>query len=96
MSMGVPARSLSDDDLRRELAKLKVKQAEIMATGTTDQKANHTQRTTELEEEFLNRFSPERQEMAEQSTAATDRHGEDPQPGSFPGAGDSAADESSS
>ncbi|MDQ1718146.1 MAG: hypothetical protein QOE89_2099, partial [Pseudonocardiales bacterium] len=35
MSMGVPARSLSDDDLRRELAQLKMKQAEIMATGTT-------------------------------------------------------------
>jgi hypothetical protein len=94
--MGVPARSLSDDDLRRELAQLKMKQAEIMATGTTDQKANHTKRTAELEEEFLNRFSPERQEMAEQSTAATDRHGEDPQPGSFPGAGNSASDESSS
>jgi hypothetical protein len=92
--MGVPARSLSDDDLRRELAQLKMKQEEIMTSGTTEQKANHTQRTAELEEEFLNRFSPERQETARHSTAETDRRDEEPQPGSFPGAGASPSDES--
>jgi hypothetical protein len=59
MSMGVSARDLSDDDLRRELAHLKEKAADIYADGTSDQQANHRTRTDELEAEFLRRFLPE-------------------------------------
>jgi hypothetical protein len=55
MSIGVPAATLSDDDLRHELAQLKLKQDDIERDGTANQKANHAARTAELEAEFLKR-----------------------------------------
>ena len=84
MSMGVNARDLSDDDLRRELAHLKEKAADIESDGTSDQQANHRRRTDELEAEFLRRFLPESQgatgstsagSAAPDSTAAADAGG---------------------
>jgi hypothetical protein len=57
MSTGVPAATLSDDDLRHELAQLKLKQDDIERDGTANQKANHAARTAELEAEFLRRHA---------------------------------------
>ncbi|HEY2043082.1 MAG TPA: DUF6158 family protein [Jatrophihabitans sp.] len=59
MSEGVPARALSDDELRHELLQLKVKQGDIHDEGTPQQRSNHARRTAELEEEFLARFGSE-------------------------------------
>jgi hypothetical protein len=56
MSDGISANTLSDDDLRRELTQLKVKQDDIQRDGTAGQKANHVRRTDQLESEFLQRF----------------------------------------
>ncbi|MCW2522781.1 MAG: hypothetical protein JWO63_1116, partial [Frankiales bacterium] len=57
MTIGVPAKQLSDDDLRRELLSLKTKQDEILSAGTPAQQANHRARTAELEDEFVARFA---------------------------------------
>lgn len=65
MTDGVPARSLSDDDLRRELTQLKTKQHEVEAGGTVAQKANHAHRTEQLETEFLRRFGSESENHSE-------------------------------
>jgi hypothetical protein len=56
MTSGVPAQSLSDDDLRHELLQLKKKRDDIQRDGTDAQKANHQSRTAELEAEFARRF----------------------------------------
>jgi uncharacterized protein DUF6158 len=56
MDTGIPAGSLSDDDLRRELQQLDVKQADIQRSGTEDQKANHASRSSELQAEADRRF----------------------------------------
>jgi hypothetical protein len=72
MATGIPAQELSDADLRRELLQLKTKQQEIQAGGTPDQKSNHASRTSELEEEFLKRFSPERQQPEDEVRTPTD------------------------
>ncbi len=65
MSLGVTARDLSDEDLRRELAQLKEKAADIDSDGTSHQQANHRARTDELEAEFVRRFAPEPDQPAE-------------------------------
>jgi uncharacterized protein DUF6158 len=75
MSMGVSARDLSDDDLRRELAHLKEKAADIDADGTSDQQANHRRRTDELEAEFLRRFLPESEAGTGPTAGASARPG---------------------
>ena len=41
MTMGISARDLSDEDLRRELMQLKVKGHDLETGGTADQQANH-------------------------------------------------------
>jgi hypothetical protein len=56
---GVPAEQLSDDDLRRELGQLRLKQDDIERDGTEDQKANHARRSGELGSEFGRRFPDE-------------------------------------
>lgn len=92
MSQGIAASQLSDDELRHELLQLKLKQDDIAADGTPHQQANHRERTAELEAEFVRRFGTEHTEQAGRSTDA--EHSErqptnEPQPGIFPGAGDS-------
>lgn len=78
MTEGVPAGQLSEDDLLQQLAHLKEKQSEIQETGTADQKANHAQRTTELENEFLKRYPEGRDIDREYADAAARREAEHP------------------
>ncbi|GLY15964.1 DUF6158 family protein [Kineosporia rhizophila] len=55
-SQGVPGAELSDDDLRREVARLHETRHEVMLNGTEDAFEVHTRRMLELEQEFLRRF----------------------------------------
>lgn len=70
MTMGISARDLSDDDLRRELAHLKEKTDDIDSDGTNDQRANHRRRTAELEEEFLRRNPPSAENASPDGSSA--------------------------
>ncbi len=56
MDTGIPAGSLSDEDLRRELEQLNLKRDDIQAEGTEDQKSNHAERSRELQSEADKRF----------------------------------------
>ena len=85
MAQGIPAKQLSDDDLRHELLQLKIKQDDIAADGTPHQQANPRERTAELEAEFVRRFGSDPDPHPDQG----DRAAPEPQPGIFPGAGDS-------
>jgi uncharacterized protein DUF6158 len=57
MSEGIPAEQLSDEDLERELAHVHEKRHDIFVDGTADQLRNHSARTRQLEQAYLNRFS---------------------------------------
>ena len=57
---GIPAAELSDDDLLRELAQLHETRHETFRHGSNDALARHTERTAELEHEYLRRF-PQRE-----------------------------------
>lgn len=57
---GVPAASLSDDDLLRELKSLHDTRHTTLRHGSAESLAHHTERTTELEREYLGRH-PERE-----------------------------------
>jgi hypothetical protein len=57
---GVPAAELSDDDLLRELASLHRTRHETFLHGATTAVVAHSERTAELEDEYLRRH-PERQ-----------------------------------
>lgn len=57
MTEGVPATELDDDDLERELAHLHEKRHDIFLDGSVDQLHNHTARTHELEQAYLQRFA---------------------------------------
>jgi uncharacterized protein DUF6158 len=90
MAQGIAAKQLSDDDLRHELLQLKLKQEDIAADGTPHQQANHRERTAELEAEFVRRFGSEHAEQSDHDEqSGHDDVPEEPQPGIFPGAGDS-------
>jgi hypothetical protein len=89
MAQGIAAKQLSDDDLRHELLQLKIKQNDIATDGTPHQQANHRTRTAELEAEFVRRFGSEHAEHAEHAKHADEQPPDEPQPGIFPGAGDS-------
>jgi hypothetical protein len=54
--VGIPPGDLDDNDLRREMTQLRVKESDIFAPGSPDQRKNHTLRTEELEAEFVRRF----------------------------------------
>ena len=56
MSQGVPAAELTDEDLERELAHAHEKRHDIFVGGTVDQLHNHSVRTRELEQAYLQRF----------------------------------------
>jgi hypothetical protein len=56
---GVPAAELSEDDLLRELATLHRTRHETFLHGSTQSVVAHTERTHELEDEYLRRH-PER------------------------------------
>ncbi len=56
METGIPASSLSDEDLRRELHQLDVTRADIESGGTEDQRRNHAARSRELQAEADQRF----------------------------------------
>jgi hypothetical protein len=56
---GVPGGELADDDLDRELAHLHETRHEVFLHGSEHALATHTQRTDELEHEYLHRH-PER------------------------------------
>ncbi|MGI5128769.1 DUF6158 family protein [Pseudonocardia sp. CA-107938] len=58
-SEGVPAATLSDDDLRRELAHLHETRHDTVIAGSESALENHTRRMLELEEEFLRRLPGE-------------------------------------
>jgi hypothetical protein len=53
---GVPAGSLADDDLRRELGHLHETRHATFLDGSEDALEAHTRRMFELEHEFLRRF----------------------------------------
>jgi hypothetical protein len=57
--VGIAASQLDDDDLDRELTHAHEKRHDIFVSGTADQLTNLTNRTRELECEYLRRF-PER------------------------------------
>ena len=56
---GVPAESLADDDLRRELAHLHETRHSTFLDGSEDALEAHTTRMLALEREFLRRFPRE-------------------------------------
>lgn len=56
---GIPAASLSNHELARELASLHRTRHDTFVHGSDSALANHDQRSRELEVEYLNRF-PER------------------------------------
>jgi hypothetical protein len=56
---GIPGEELADDDLDRELEHLHETRHEVFLHGSEHSLINHTQRTEELECEYLNRH-PER------------------------------------
>jgi hypothetical protein len=57
---GVPAGDLAEEDLLRELAHLHATRHETFLHGSADALEAHTNRTTELEAEYLRRH-PERE-----------------------------------
>jgi hypothetical protein len=57
MTQGIPASELSDDDLERELTHAHEKRHDIFVDGTVDQLRNHSARTHELEQAYLQRFA---------------------------------------
>jgi Family of unknown function (DUF6158) len=57
MTHGIPAAELSDDDLERELTHAHEKRHDIFVDGTVDQLRNHSSRTAELEQAYLERFA---------------------------------------
>jgi hypothetical protein len=56
MTHGIPASQLSDEDLERELTHAHEKRHDIFLDGTADQLRNHSDRTSELERAYLERF----------------------------------------
>ena len=56
---GVPAAKLTDEDLERELKHLHETRHDTFLHGSEDALQFHTQRTTELEEDYLRR-NPDR------------------------------------
>jgi hypothetical protein len=54
---GISAGELSDEDLERELAHAHEKRHDIFIEGTVDQLRNHSSRTAELEQAYLERFA---------------------------------------
>jgi len=56
---GVPAESLDDDDLHRELKHLHDTRHTTLLDGSEDALEAHTERMTALEREFLRRFPRE-------------------------------------
>ena len=60
MQEGIPATTLDDDDLLRELAHLHKTRNTTLRHGSSDALMHHSERTAELEEEYLRRF-PDRE-----------------------------------
>ena len=56
MTMGIDPKSLSDEDLLRELGQLHQTRTETLLHGSDDALENHTIRTRELEAEYLRRY----------------------------------------
>jgi hypothetical protein len=67
MTHGIPASDLSDDDLERELTHAHEKRHDIVVDGTVDQLRNHSSRTAELEQAYLERFSDRVKDAAEKA-----------------------------
>jgi uncharacterized protein DUF6158 len=65
MTHGIPASELSDDDLERELTHAHEKRHDIFVDGTVDQLRNHSSRTSELEQAYLERFADRVKDAAE-------------------------------
>jgi hypothetical protein len=59
MTTGVPARDLAEEDLLRELRHLHETRYDALLHGSPEALTNHTERTRELEEDYLRRH-PER------------------------------------
>ncbi|MBV9594402.1 MAG: hypothetical protein JO147_11495 [Actinobacteria bacterium] len=55
---GIPAESLSDEDLRRELGQLERTASDIEVTGTPQQRRTHVERERELRAETVRRAEP--------------------------------------
>jgi hypothetical protein len=53
---GIPASTLDDDDLRRELQHVHDTRHDTVLAGSEDALENHTRRMLDLETEFLRRF----------------------------------------
>jgi hypothetical protein len=65
--VGIEAGDLSDEDLERELAHAHEKRHDIFVSGTADQLINLSNRTRELECEYLRRFATQVTEAAAKS-----------------------------
>jgi hypothetical protein len=59
MTTGVPAQDLAEDDLLRELRHLHQTRNDTLLHGSAEALMTHTERTRELEEDYLRRH-PER------------------------------------
>ncbi|PZG17241.1 DUF6158 family protein [Nonomuraea aridisoli] len=59
-AMGIDPAQLSDEDVIRELRQLHMTRSDTFFHGSDDALATHTQRTNELEAEYLRRY-PERE-----------------------------------
>ena len=60
MEQGIPAGSLDDEDLLRELASLHETRHDTLRHGSDDALQRHSERMAELEAEYLRRF-PDRE-----------------------------------
>ena len=65
--LGIGAGDLSDEDLERELTDVHEKRHDIFFNGTADQLINLSNRTRELESEYLRRFATRVAEAAGKS-----------------------------
>jgi hypothetical protein len=70
--VGVPAADLSDADLARELAQLHRTRHETFLHGSTQALVQHSERTVQLEDEYLKRH-PEREIDSERLRAGARR-----------------------
>ena len=74
---GVPGPDLSDEDLLRELEQLHQTRTNTLRHGSDDALENSTQRTAELEQEYVHRFPNREVDPDRLRSGARERSGQD-------------------
>ncbi len=74
---GIPAEQLSDEDLERELKHLHETRHDTFLHGSEDALQFHTQRMTELEQDYLRRYPQREVDPDRLRSGARERAGQD-------------------